>query len=879
MKKNYIYFLLLITATIIGITKSNAQTCTPDPNGCTDYSNAFLNSTTAGTLEYDNLVSTFHATGARRSDGTWMVWGETIANDGISNVLVPQPINVANYPTLTGNVLKFTASSIGPGNGQYILLTTTGLFVWGRANGLSILSSTFTPSTAFQKLTVNGQTNGLPTGVTPSQIKMMFATNRALAIVTCSGAGYVLTQTQAMQGDGAAANALIWHQVSTAIGTPLTGIKAIRGTVGGLVALTSSGNVYTWGAQTYLGNNSAEGSLSLATQMTLPTGITVKMIGMTANSATTATSYYLLATNGNIYCLGDNANMQLGDWTTTTRLTWVQPLLSAAGSPITNIAWISPNEHGGGTAGLDRSINVLTAAGSLYAWGDNNLQMLGGGAAATINPTLNPGGLAPTDIIVAVATSGHSTLIWKKCVSNFAFVGHRIAGSAADGTSTNNTVGSYNFTSTLNTFAICTEPVIPTLTAGTTTICQGSAVTLTPSPTGGIYSVLSANATLSGNTATITNVDTVQIQYTYTPSGCAVVDTFYQSDYGNLNPGTYPVAGATVLTAANAVWLGANPANTDCVTNTSDNADGFTITNASSGAGTQASPWMLRGGNNYTFQVTVNGGGTAKPVYWAVWYDVNADGDFTDAEDIFQTGTTTHGSPVSTTFSTTIPITGTAAGAASGRIRVLGAAINPTFTKAMNGTGSFVNGEVEDYYVSYLFPLPLTLTNFTVARQNNHAILNWSTSSELNTQSFIIERSTNGNNYVSIGTVAAAGNSNTTLHYNFTDNTTAAVNYYRLKMLDIDGKFTYSEIRLLNFSSEKIIIVYPNPAKDKLTVTGIEAGIQLRLLSNTGQQIISTISTGNTMQLNIKKYPAGGYILQVMSKDEIIKNVKVVRSR
>src|SRR5690606_23121856 len=141
-----------------------------------------------------------------------------------------------------------------------------------------------------------------------------------------------------------------------------------------------------------------------------------------------------------------------------------------------------------------------------------------------------------------------------------------------------------------------------------------------------------------------------------------------QRDFGNLDADVYPIASATTLGTGKA-WLGVNEATADCGTDMNDGADGLRILSGStpvSGSGTEVSPWILSGSNAYDFEVTVNGSGTPKPVHWAVWYDVNGNGDFTDPEDIFETGATVHGSPVADTFSITVPVTGTASGATQG---------------------------------------------------------------------------------------------------------------------------------------------------------------------------------------------------------------------
>jgi alpha-tubulin suppressor-like RCC1 family protein len=879
MKKN----LLLLFVAVITLSVANAQTqtttpCTPDPNGCTDYSNAFLNSSSPNTLEYDNVASGYHSTNARRYDGTWLVWGENMAAVKNTNVLSPQVINAVNYPGLTGTVLKCTQG--GSGVAQAIVLTTTGLFSWGQDN--SILSTTIASANVFQKITVNAKSDGLPATVSPSQVKMMFGTYETLAIVTCSGDGWVLTQTQGNQGDGAASNKIIWHHVLTAAATPLAGIVAIRGCQNTMMALTTTGAVYTWGANAFLGNNTAVSTTTVfATQMTLPLGITPKMIGMTEGNGS-SDSYYLLATNNNLYSLGNNGFQQLGDFTTITRTSWVQPLVSAGGAFLTNIAWVSPAEHDPSNA----SVNALTTSGTLYAWGVNSSQMLGGGASNMVNPISQPGGLAATDKIIAVETGGHTSMIWKQCVNNFAFVGHRINGSAGDGSASTSVVSNYDFTSAQNTFSVCGANLAPTVSFASASgvICQGSSATLTGAPTGGTFSILSANASIAGSTLNITagSVDTVKIKY-IGPVGCTALDTIniLQNDYGNLNTGTWPVASATVLTAARSVWLGTTAANTDCGTNTSDGADGFSITGGGvTGSGTQASPWQIIGGTStipYTFNVTVNGttGTAPNPVYWAVWYDVNGNGNFTDAQDFFQTGSTLHGSPVTTSFSVTVPLTGTAFGASSGVIRVAATAVDPTFTQAMNGSVALSNGEIEDYYVIYLIPLPVTLSNFTVAKINGHALLNWSTSSEENTQSFIIEHSTNGNDYTQIGKAAAEGNSSEVENYSFTDNDPAAgTNYYRLRMVDKDGRFTYSEIRVLNFDGAITIVVYPNPTEDMLTITGVEAGMQLRLIAVDGRVLSTQLAKGNTEIMHVRQFASGIYIVQAIKNGAVLNAVK-----
>ncbi|WLD23723.1 hypothetical protein NU10_13600 [Flavobacterium dauae] len=435
--------------------------------------NTFLNTSDPNTIEYDNIVSTFHSTLMRdASTGALMVWGERMASNGTTNVLSPTEVNSTNYPGLTGDILKFAAGSNYTSGPQIAVLTTDGLFAWGTQGYL--ISSGLTSSSTFQPVSigtygVNGGTpkaDGLPEGVAPENVKMLFGTYQTLALTTCSGEAWVLAQNANQYGDGAAsstANHQLWHRVHVDAVTTLDNVVAIRGNgYQTLMALTATGEVYTWGVNTILGDGSAMTSRPFATQMTLPAGVTPKMIGATG---TTTSTYYVLGTTGNIYSLGTNTNRELGNFNTTSSNVWVQVQKSAtAGDYLTDVVWISPQEH-------DRtygSINVLTTDGRLWAWGNNNGQMLGGSGAA-INPTEMPGSIPATDPydsgklnwtdkVIAVETGGHTSMIVKDNIQKYGYVGHRTNGSMGDGTSTSGTENQYNFSDTPE-INLCGAPV------------------------------------------------------------------------------------------------------------------------------------------------------------------------------------------------------------------------------------------------------------------------------------------------------------------------------------------------------------------------------------------------------------------------------------
>ena len=164
---------------------------------------------------------------------------------------------------------------------------------------------------------------------------------------------------------------------------------------------------------------------------------------------------------------------------------------------------------------------------------------------------------------------------------------------------------------------------------------------------------------------------------------------------------------------------------------------------------------------------------------------------------------------------------------------------------------------------------PLKRLSFTAKKQEKTNLLNWKTSQEINVDRFEVERSNNGRVFSKIGAVKAGS-----LNYTFADNTPlATTNYYRLKMLDKDGSFTYSPIRSLsNYNSSLTITLFPNPAKDNLQVQ-IESDkkslLQALIISADGKVLLSkniTAQEGSTLQsINISTLPKGSYLLKILS--------------
>ena len=120
--------------------------------------------------------------------------------------------------------------------------------------------------------------------------------------------------------------------------------------------------------------------------------------------------------------------------------------------------------------------------------------------------------------------------------------------------------------------------------------------------------------------------------------------------------------------------------------------------------------------------------------------------------------------------------------------------------------------------------LPIHLLEFTATANNNNAILNWTTASEINNAGFEILRSFNGCDFLKIGFVHGNGNSNEIKKYEFFDESPIGNNrgviYYKLKQIDFDGKFGFSNIQYLVFngSMDNKIVIWPNPSSGILNI-------------------------------------------------------------
>lgn len=167
--------------------------------------------------------------------------------------------------------------------------------------------------------------------------------------------------------------------------------------------------------------------------------------------------------------------------------------------------------------------------------------------------------------------------------------------------------------------------------------------------------------------------------------------------------------------------------------------------------------------------------------------------------------------------------------------------------------------------------LPISLTSFTSTNTGKSVLLVWKTA-ELNNAYFAIERSINGTSFSEIGRVKSIGNSSQPQQYTYEDfSFSRGKNYYRLKQVDADGRFTYSKIVNADFLTSPTIKLYPNPVKNMLHVEGLNASSNttLSIVDVRGKLIQRVFINQSSYKYNIQQLPAGSYYLKVEADKKI----------
>lgn len=187
--------------------------------------------------------------------------------------------------------------------------------------------------------------------------------------------------------------------------------------------------------------------------------------------------------------------------------------------------------------------------------------------------------------------------------------------------------------------------------------------------------------------------------------------------------------------------------------------------------------------------------------------------------------------------------------------------------------------------------VPVKFVGFNVTKNNNNALLNWSVENEnANTANYEVELSANGVNFEKVATIAPFNNGRAANSYNFTQQNLSSIRnsgviYFRIKQIDRDGKFVYTEIKSVRLDGKTFAVnAFPNPVKDytKVTIDLVDnTPINIAIVDAAGKQVdaiqLQGIKGVNVKSINMSTFASGSYLIKVQAGTEL-KTIAVVKT-
>jgi hypothetical protein len=185
------------------------------------------------------------------------------------------------------------------------------------------------------------------------------------------------------------------------------------------------------------------------------------------------------------------------------------------------------------------------------------------------------------------------------------------------------------------------------------------------------------------------------------------------------------------------------------------------------------------------------------------------------------------------------------------------------------------NHRVDNITYKAVSTLPIELTNFDYSCSNETLKLNWSTASETNNDYFLVFGSADGMEWIEVGKIAGANNSINKLNYNFNiPKHYSNLNYYKLKQVDFDNSYSYSNILYVDCQSKNKIEIFPNPFADELNLkvyTNELVPYQISTILN--QVVNSGYVNSESSTIKLSDLPSGIYFIKVNNS----KSYKIIK--
>lgn len=179
------------------------------------------------------------------------------------------------------------------------------------------------------------------------------------------------------------------------------------------------------------------------------------------------------------------------------------------------------------------------------------------------------------------------------------------------------------------------------------------------------------------------------------------------------------------------------------------------------------------------------------------------------------------------------------------------------------------------------FPLPAVWGDFAAIAKGNTVALNWLTLQESNTSQFAVQHSTDGRSFKTVGFVQAKGNSDAVNKYNFAHQTPnkSGNNFYRLQLVDLDGKISHSPVRVVRYSSGgqlKAVVVTPNPVRATLNLA-VQEEVEIKLTDMNGRILKTSVLGAGNHSIDVSALTQGIYILNAYKDGSLVETQRIVK--
>lgn len=191
-----------------------------------------------------------------------------------------------------------------------------------------------------------------------------------------------------------------------------------------------------------------------------------------------------------------------------------------------------------------------------------------------------------------------------------------------------------------------------------------------------------------------------------------------------------------------------------------------------------------------------------------------------------------------------------------------------------------INEGVQQPFITSL--LPVTLIDFQADLKSKMVVLNWNTYTEINSLNFIIEKSGDGIQFSRMNETPAAGFSYSIKRYSSIDLFPfVGTNYYRLKLVDRDGKFSYSKVAIVNYKNKQIASVFPNPTNGlvNLVLNTLPEKISYILTDENGKVLQKNNIVNRQTKIDIFRFPSAIYFIQIIMNDKEIQTLQINKTK